>query len=154
MLPQAPRPQMGWNQKVDDTDSHLPHHQPIRRTSTSLSHPLYYKTPHCLLQVRTHSFEGINPLWSPLPGKAIKLFFSTSPKTLSLRINSVSGYRSHTQLYQDPQNPNFQETKPISPHHARKPLASWLHLLFHQQKSNRQKQELDDLKLRNQPSTT
>ena len=105
--PQARRPQTSWNQKDDDTDSHLPHHQPIRRTSTSLSHPLYYKTPHCLLQVRTHSFEGINPLWSPLPGKAIKLFFSTSPKTLSLRINSVSGYRSHTQLYQDPQNPNF-----------------------------------------------
>ena len=33
-----------------------------------------------------------------LPGKAIKLFFSTSHKTLSLRINSVSGYRGWIQL--------------------------------------------------------
>ena len=33
--PQARRPQTGWNQKVDDADSHLPHHQPIRRMSTS-----------------------------------------------------------------------------------------------------------------------
>ena len=43
----------------------------------------YYKTLHYLLQIRTYSFEGIGPLWPPLPGKAIKLFFSTSPKTLS-----------------------------------------------------------------------
>ena len=57
----------------------------------SLNH--YYKTSHYRLQVGTHSFEGISPLWPPLPGKAIKLFFSTSPKTLSLRFNSVSGYR-------------------------------------------------------------
>ena len=33
--PQARRPQTGWNQKVDDADCHLPHHQPIRRISTS-----------------------------------------------------------------------------------------------------------------------
>ena len=41
----------------------------------------------------THSFEGISPLWPtpPLPGKTIKLFFSISPKTLSLRFNLVSG---------------------------------------------------------------
>ena len=43
--------------------------------------------------VGTHSFEGISPLWSPLPDKAIKLFFSTLPKTLSLRFNSVPVYR-------------------------------------------------------------
>ena len=61
----------------------------------SLNH--YYKTPHYTLQVGTHSFEGISPLWPPLPGKAIKLFFSTSPKTLSLRNNSVSGYRGQIQ---------------------------------------------------------
>ena len=94
--PQARRPQTSWNQ-VDDADCHLPHHQPIRRTSTSWSRLLYYKTPHYPLQVRTHSFEGIIPLWSPLPGKAIKLFFSTSPKTLSLRFNTVSGYRGQIQ---------------------------------------------------------
>ena len=40
-----------------------------------------------------HSFEGVSPLWPPLPGKAIKLLFSTSPKTLSLKFNSVLGYR-------------------------------------------------------------
>ena len=64
-------------------------------TMPSLNH--YYKTPHYTLQVGTHSFEGISPLWPPLPGKAIKLFFSTSPKTLSLRNNSVSGYRGQIQ---------------------------------------------------------
>ena len=44
---------------------------------------IYYKTSHNLLQVGTHSFEGISLLWPPLPGKVIKLSFSTSPKTLS-----------------------------------------------------------------------
>ena len=39
----------------------------------------YYKTSHYLLQVGTHSFEGTSLLWPRLPGKAIKLFFSTSP---------------------------------------------------------------------------
>ena len=33
--PQARRAQTGWNQKVDDDDSRLPHHQPIGRMSTS-----------------------------------------------------------------------------------------------------------------------
>ena len=46
------------------------------------------------LQVGTHSFEGISQLWTPLPGKAIKLFFFTSPKTLSPRFNLVSGYKN------------------------------------------------------------
>ena len=31
--PQACRPQAVWNQKVDDADSQLPHHQPIRKMS-------------------------------------------------------------------------------------------------------------------------
>ena len=40
------------------------------------------------LQVGTHNFEGIGLLRPPpLPGKAIKLFFSTLPQTL--RFNSV-----------------------------------------------------------------
>ena len=38
----------------------------------------YYKTSHCLPQVGTLGFEGINPLCPPLPGKATKLSFSTS----------------------------------------------------------------------------
>ena len=41
--PSACRPQTGWNQKVDDADSHLPHHQPIRRKSTRWSHPPLWK---------------------------------------------------------------------------------------------------------------
>ena len=39
-------------------------------------------TPHYPLQ--GGSFEGISHLWIPLPGKAIKLFFSTSCKTVSI----------------------------------------------------------------------
>ena len=99
--PQARRPQTGWNQKVDDADSHLPHHQPIRRMSTSWSRPLwtiiikFVTTPSRL----EHTvFEGISPLWPPLPGEAIMLFFSTSPKTLSPRFNSVLGYRGQIRL--------------------------------------------------------
>ena len=57
----------------------------------SLNH--YYKTPHYPLQVGRHCFEGINPLWSLLSGKAIKLFFSTSSKTQSPRFNLVPVYR-------------------------------------------------------------
>ena len=62
----------------------------------SLNH--YYKISHYPLQVGTRSFEGISPLWPPWPGKAIKLFFSTSPKILSPRFNLASGYRGWIQL--------------------------------------------------------
>ena len=44
-------------------------------------------------QVGTHSFEDMSLLCPPLPGKAIKLFFSTSPQTLSLRFNSALLHR-------------------------------------------------------------
>ena len=40
-----------------------------------------------------HSLMGISPLWPPLPGKAMKLFFSPSPKTLSPTLNSASVQR-------------------------------------------------------------
>ena len=61
--PQAHRPQTDWKQKADGADSQLPHHQPIRRVSTSWPRPPssldpYYKTPHYPLQVGTHSFWG------------------------------------------------------------------------------------------------
>ena len=39
----------------------------------------------------SHSFEGISPPWPCLTGKAIKLLFPTSPK--SLTFNSLSGSR-------------------------------------------------------------
>ena len=43
----------------------------------------HYKIPHYPFQAGTHNLEGISPLWPRLPGKAIKLFLSTSPKTVS-----------------------------------------------------------------------
>ena len=77
---QGDRPQTGWNQ-LDEADSQLPHHQAIRRMPTNWSHlPLWThddKTPLCPFQVRTQ-FWGRSLLWSSLPGKVIKLFFSTS----------------------------------------------------------------------------
>ena len=36
--PQAWRPQITWNKKVDDTDSQLPYYQPVRRVAMSWSH--------------------------------------------------------------------------------------------------------------------
>ena len=45
------------------------------------------------IQGETHSLEGISLLWPPSPGKAIKLFLSNSPKTLSLRFNWGPVYR-------------------------------------------------------------
>lgn len=55
------------------------------------THPVSYQQP-CPLTIKFltnppelgHSFEGISMLWSPLPDRAIKLFLSTSPKTVSL----------------------------------------------------------------------
>ena len=43
--PQACRPQAVWNQKVDDADSQLPHHQPIRKMSMGQFAPCY-PLPH------------------------------------------------------------------------------------------------------------
>ena len=43
--PQVCRPQTGWNQKADDVDFWLPHHQPIRRMSKSWLHTL--QPPFC-----------------------------------------------------------------------------------------------------------
>ena len=69
-----------------------------------------YNTPHYLLQGRTHSSADFNPLWPSLPGKAIKLFFPTSPKTLSLRFNSVSWYRGQIQLHSNRSTHNITES--------------------------------------------
>ena len=99
--PQAGRSQTCWNQKVGDAHSHLPHHQPIRRVSMSWARPLWTITIKLLTNPSRsgHSFEGISPLWPPLPGKALKLFSSTSPKTLSLGFNSLLGCRGLIQLH-------------------------------------------------------
>ena len=52
----------------------------------------HHKTPHYPLQSGTHRLEGISPLWPPLLGKAIKLFLSTSPKTLPPRFNLAPSF--------------------------------------------------------------
>ena len=42
----------------------------------------HFKTGHYPLQDRTHSLDHSSPLCPSLPGNAVKLFLSTSPKTL------------------------------------------------------------------------
>ena len=63
---------------------YLHHHQPNRRMSKSWSWTLdpllKYSSLHPL--VKRHNSEGTIPLWPRLPGKAVKLFFSTLPKTV------------------------------------------------------------------------
>ena len=58
-------------------------HTPRSLSATPpLSH--CYKTPHQILPSVGHTvLKGMSPLCPPLPGKAVKLFFSTSPKTVS-----------------------------------------------------------------------
>ena len=66
--------------------SPLTHQENVQELVTS-SLNNYYKTSHYLLQGGTHGFESKSPLWPPLPGKERKLFFSTSPRTLSRRFS-------------------------------------------------------------------
>ena len=96
--PQTHSPQISWNQKGNDSDSQLLHHQPIRSMSTSWSCPLWNISIKLLtIPSRSgHSFDSIRPLWS---GNTIKLFFSSSPKTLPPRFNSTRGYRGWIQLH-------------------------------------------------------
>ena len=95
--PQACRPQTSWNLKVDVADSYLPHHQPIRRMSMSWSCPLgtiTIKLLSILSKLGYIVFRGRSPRVSPpLPGKVIKLSFSTTPRTLSPRFDSAPVYR-------------------------------------------------------------
>ena len=86
--PQTHRHQTDWNKKVDDADLTSTNQKNVHEliTRSSLSHFYWYKSPQYPLQVGTRNFEDIKPLW-------IKLFFSTSPKTLSLRFLWVRMYR-------------------------------------------------------------
>ena len=58
----------------------------IRKMFTSRSHPLYYKISQYVSEGE-HGFESISLLYPPLPGKAIKLSFSTSAPSLSLKFD-------------------------------------------------------------------
>ena len=66
----------------------------------------HYKTPHYPLQGGTHSLEGRSQLCPPFPGKARKLFFSTSSKTLvSTLLRGSSEQRpsfGNTHPYEEP----------------------------------------------------
>ena len=53
----------------------------------------HHTAPHYPFLGGTHSLKGIRLLWPPWPGTVIKLFCSTSPKTLSPRFNSSWVYR-------------------------------------------------------------
>ena len=64
--PQACRPQTGWNQQIDDANSWLPHHQPIRSMPTSWSHPEHIRlltipsrAGHAVLR----ALANCGPLW-------------------------------------------------------------------------------------------
>jgi len=70
----------------------------LARTPILISNPaplLNYKTPHNLLHPRLgHTvFEGTSLQCPPLFDKAIKLFVSTSPRTLPSRFDSALVYR-------------------------------------------------------------
>ena len=130
--PQASRPQTSWNLKVDDADSYLPHHQPIRRMSMSGSHPLWTITIKLLTILSKWGhivFWGRRSLCHPLPGKVIKLSFSTSPQTLFPRFDSALVYREaelSASIFQIVAAPAARVPK--CGHHGAQPLAStkWL----------------------------
>ena len=95
---QACRPQVGWNQKVDDADAHLSSPPTNQKSVHVLIMPSslnpYYKTPYYPPPSWDTAFcQHVSLLWPPLSGKAIKPFFSTSLKTLSSRFHSVLEYR-------------------------------------------------------------
>ena len=121
MLPINTRLQTSWNQKLDDADSHLPHHQPIRRMSMSYSLPPLWTVSMRLLTTLSsagHSLTGISLPWPPLPRKAIKRFFSTSPKTPSLHFYSASvnrGWVLTTRPTHCPSGPRPSASLPFSP---------------------------------------
>ena len=80
--------------KVDNADSCWPHHQPIRRVSRGWSHLLWTISIKLVtIFPKWGHLKGMSPLCHPLPVNAIKLSFSTSPKTLSLRFDSARVHR-------------------------------------------------------------
>ena len=92
-------------------------------TSPSLNH--YCKTFYLTAPSRSeHSFEGISPLCPLLRGKPIKLFFSTLPKTLSPRFNSVLGYKGWIQLQNTCQN--LLDPYPKTTHDSSRTNILWL----------------------------
>ena len=104
---------MGEKQMVDDADS---------QATTNQSEECLWAN-HILFSVKLltahieyrHSFEGMKLLCPHSPGKAIKLIFSTSLKTLSPRTNSVSGYRPRFGFTRTPKALTFSSVQLLSP---------------------------------------
>ena len=83
MLPISMLTQDQLDLKVDDSDSYLPQHQPIRRMSTSCLCPLHWSLPLWTITIKLLTIflklgHMVLRAWvhmPHLPGKAIKLFF-------------------------------------------------------------------------------
>ena len=92
--PQALRPKIGWTQKVEDAESHyLTTNQ--REECSELSCFLWIITIKLLTAYSRlgHLVSRVLVHCGPFAWESIKLFFSTSPKSLPLRFNLMSGYR-------------------------------------------------------------
>ena len=63
---------------------------PIRRISNTLFNH-YYKTPHYPLQIRTHTLEGISPLWSPCLANNKAILFCFTQNSVSEIQFGISG---------------------------------------------------------------
>lgn len=102
--PQACGPQTSRNQRVEDADSQLPHHPPIRKMSMSCWAPLlkHHKIPHYPLRGRGTVPEAL-ACCVPLCAWQLKLLFLLPP-TLSLHFYLAFVYTERQpifrQLYQ------------------------------------------------------
>ena len=83
----------------------------------AISFSNYYKAPHQIPQVGGCHFEDPSPLRLSLPGKAIELFFSTSPKTLSPSFDSALVQRPSFWYYYDASNQVFNKLLLIEVNH-------------------------------------
>ena len=125
--PQACRPQTSWNMKVDDLDSYLPHHQPIRRMSMRWSCPLWIITIK-LLQVSNLGHTGLRALAHCGPlclskkySHSFLLHLKPSP-----RFNSVSGYRGQNWLSKE-KVVGSSGLQPVRQKHSPRFLRPWGH---------------------------
>ena len=86
--PQAGRPMLVETRLVVLTPDYLTTNQSEECAPADVALLVkHFKTGHYPLQDRTHSLDRSSPLWPPLPGNAVKLFLSTSPKTLCLCVS-------------------------------------------------------------------
>ena len=78
--------------KADDADSSPPTHWKTVHMRITPSVNNYCTTSHYLPQVGTCTSEGINLLYSPLPGKIIRQSLSTSADSLGGSDSKASAY--------------------------------------------------------------